>query len=167
KKLIDKAPKYKIQDEAYENQAIARSQAYGRDRAIQMQEQNISQEAANSSYDASKVSGSTTSLLSTIAAINANKNQELRGLGQDEAMLQNQKRQQLYGANNAMIDEKDKQWNYNVNMPYQMKMDMLREKIKYYQEASQQAANQAASTASTSASSFGGSYGSSMGGGGG
>lgn len=129
------APKYKITDEAFENQAIAKSEAYGRDRSIQMQEQNISQEAANAAGQARDVTSSTSALLNTISQINAAKTQGLRGLAQDEAGLMNQKKQQLMGANNAMIDEKDKAWNYNENMPFQMRVAMYRDKIKSNQEA--------------------------------
>lgn len=130
KNLLKNRPKYEIADEAFENQASARSQAYGRDRSIQMQQENINQEAANAASAAKDVSGSTSSLLSTIAAINANKTGQLRGLAQDEAAMQQGKLQTLYGANNAMIDEKDKAWNYNVNMPYQQKLQRANEKLR-------------------------------------
>ncbi len=153
---LKNAPKYKIQDEAFENQSLARSQAYGRDRAIQTQEENITQEAENSANNAAKVTGSTSSLLSTIAAINANKNQNLRGLGQDEAAMKNAKMQQLYGANNAMIDEKDKAWNYNTNMPYQMKIAALRDKIQSNTEMSAKGVDYEASTSSSFMGSMGG-----------
>lgn len=134
KRELANAPKYKITDEAFENQAIAKSEAYGRDRSIQMQEQNISQEAANAAGMAKDVTSSTSALLNTIQQINSSKNQNLRGLAQDEAGFQNQKKQQLMGANNAMIDEKDKAWNYNENMPFQMRVAMYRDKIKANQE---------------------------------
>lgn len=130
KNLLKNRPKYEIADEAFENQASARSQAYGRDRSIQMQQENINQEAANAASAAKDVSGSTSSLLSTIAAINANKTGQLRGLAQDEASMQQGKLQTLYGTNNAMIDEKDKAWNYNVNMPYQQKLQRANEKLR-------------------------------------
>lgn len=135
KNELANAPKYKITDEAFENQAIAKSEAYGRDRSIQMQEQNISQEAANAAGQARDITSSTSALLNTISQINAAKTQGLRGLAQDEAGLMNQKKQQLMGANNAMIDEKDKAWNYNENMPFQMRVAMYRDKIKSNQEA--------------------------------
>jgi hypothetical protein len=155
-KEIKNAPKYKIQGEAFENQAIAKSQAFGRDRDIQMQQENISQEASNAASEASKVSNSTTSLLSTIAAINANKNQNLRGLSQDEAGMRKGKMQDLYGANNAMIDEKDKAWNYNINMPYQMKIAALRDRIQANAEMSMAGVNYEASTSSAMMGSMGG-----------
>lgn len=129
-KLLANAPKYKINQEAFENQNIARSQAYGRDRGIQMQQQNLEQDAANATQDVKSITGSTNALLSAISAINSNKNQNIRGLAMDEANLMNQKRQQLYGVNQQMIDEQDKAWNYNENMPYQMKVAALRDRKK-------------------------------------
>src|SRR5688500_9880894 len=113
-RAIKNMPKYKINEEAFENQSIARSQAFGRNRAIQMQEENIDQSAADAASQARDVTSSTSSLLSTIAAINANKTAGQRGLAQDEAAAQQQNVGQLYQANQAMIDEKDKAWNQNV-----------------------------------------------------
>jgi hypothetical protein len=129
-KLLANRPKYQIADEAFETQASARSQAYGRDRSIQMQQQDVEQNAANAASMARDVSGSTTSLLSTIAAINAGKNDTQRGLASDEAAMQQGKLQNMYAANNAVIDEKDKAWNYNVNMPYQQKLQRANEKLR-------------------------------------
>lgn len=130
KSLLKNRPKYEIPNEAFENQSTAKSQAYGRDRSIQMQQENINQEAANAASAAKDVSGSTSSLLSTIAAINANKTGQIRGLAQDEAAMQQGKLQNLYATNTAMIDEKDKAWNYNVNMPYQQKLQRANEKLR-------------------------------------
>lgn len=124
------APKYQITPEAFENQAIARGQAYGRDRGIQMGQEDIAQSAVNAAGEARNVTNSTSSLLSTIAAIEANKQSQLRGLAQDDAVLRNQKIQQLQGINSQMIDEKDKAWNYNENMPFQMRVAMYRDKAK-------------------------------------
>jgi hypothetical protein len=142
-KAIKKAPKYKLNKEAAENQNLARSQAFGRDTAIQTQEENIEQEAANAGSSAREVSSSTSDLLGAIANINANKNQNLRGLSQDEASIKNMKMGQLYGMNNAMIDEQDKKWNYNKNMPYQMKVAMLREQAAGSAEQSNQSTSDA------------------------
>lgn len=128
--LIKTRPKYIIQDEAFQNQNIARSEAYGRDRGIQMREAQMEQEAANAVSDAKDVTSGTSGLLSTIAAIRANQDAAGRGLAQDEASLRMQKVQQLLGVNQAMIDEKDKEWNYNVNEPYQLKVQRQREKLK-------------------------------------
>jgi hypothetical protein len=152
-KLIDNRPKYKIADEAYDNQAIAKAEAYGRDRAIQGQEQELEQDAANAVADVKDVTSGTSGLLSTIAAINANKDQSRRGLAQQEAQLMAQKKGQLLDVNNQMIDEKDKAWNYNENMPYQMKVAALRDRIKFNQE---QAAQQYAASSNFMTNMFAG-----------
>lgn len=132
KTRIDRAvknmPKYKINDEAFENQAVARSQAFGRNRALQMQEENIDQSASDAAAQAQGVTSSTSSLLSTIAAINANKTSAQRGLAQDEAAIQQQNVGQLYNVNQAMIDEKDKAWNQNVYAPWAAHLQNLKEK---------------------------------------
>jgi hypothetical protein len=152
-KMIENRPKYKIADEAYDNQAIAKAEAYGRDRAIQGQEQELEQGAANAVAAAKDVTAGTSGLLSTIAAINANKDAATRGLAQQEAQLQMQKKGQLLDVNNQMIDEKDKAWNYNENMPYQMKVAALRDRIKFNQE---QAAQQYAASSNFMTSMFAG-----------
>lgn len=151
---INNAPKYQVQDEAYQNKNIAEGQAFGRNRAIQMQQQNISQEAANAGATARDTATGTSDLLSTIAAINSNKNTNLRGLSQDEAQLQQQNVGALYGANNALIDEKDKAWNYNSNMPYQMKIAMLRDKIQFNQQVQQKSTDNAFASAASVAGAF-------------
>lgn len=128
------APKYKINEEAYQNQALAKNQAFGRDRSIQMQQENISQDIANAGAQARDITSSSSALLSTVAQLQQSKNQALRGLSQDEAGFQNQKMQQLMNVNNQMIDEKDKRWNYNENMPFQMRVAMYRDQRKAAEE---------------------------------
>lgn len=127
-KLLKNAPKYKIADEAYENQNLARSAAFGRNRAIQMQEENIDQGTANAAATVAGVSSNTSDLLSTIAAISANATGAKRGLAQDEASVQQENMANLYNVNQAMIDEKDKEWDYNTNMPFQNKLKSLRDR---------------------------------------
>lgn len=121
-------PKYKINEEAFENQALARSRAFGRDRSVQMQEENIDQSASDAANEARSVTGSTSSLLSTIAAINASKTTGFRGLAQQEAEIKRSNMGELYGANQAMIDEKDKAWNQNVYAPWAAHLQNLKEK---------------------------------------
>lgn len=155
KKELANAPKYKINKEAFENKAIAQAEAFGRDRSIQMQQENLAQEAADATTAAKDVTSSSSALLSTIAQINANKNQALRGLSQDEAQLQNQKKRQLYDINNQLIDEQDKAWNYNVNMPFQNRVAMYRDKIKANQEVQLAGLAYEGQTASAFASAIG------------
>lgn len=152
-KLIDNRPKYKISDEAFDNQAIAKAEAYGRDRAIQGQEAELEQDAADAVSAAKDVTSGTSSLLSTIAAISANKDASRRDLAIGEAQLMNQKKAQLLNVNSQMIDEKDKAWNYNENMPYQMKVAALRDRIKFNQE---QAAQQYAASSNFMTNMFAG-----------
>lgn len=153
KELIDKRPEYKINQEAYDNQAIAKAEAYGRDRGIQRQETQLEQDAANAVGDVKDVASSTNALLGAITAIKANQNSARRGLAQDEAQLMAQKKSQLLNVNQQMIDEKDKAWNYNKNMPYQMKVAALRDRVKYNQE---QAAQQFAASSNFMTNMFAG-----------
>jgi hypothetical protein len=157
---INNAPKYVINNEAYQNQAIARQQAYGRDEATMIQEQNLDQDAADTIAEARNVTSSSSGLLSTLAAINANKSGGLRDLAAQEARIKQQNKGQLINVNNQMIDEKDKAWNYNVNMPYQNRIAALRDQIKFLSEMSMAGMSYEAQTSS----SFMGSMGSMMGG---
>lgn len=152
-KLIENRPEYSISDEAQQNQAMARSEAYGRDRAIQGAETELEQGAANAVAQAKDVTSGTSGLLSTIAAIQANQDTTRRGLANDEAAMRSGKINTLMNANSAMIDEKDKAWNYNENMPYQMKVAALRDRIKFNQE---QAAQQYAASSNFMTSMFAG-----------
>jgi len=134
KNLIENRPKYQIQDEAFETQALAKNQAFGRDRGIQQAEQNIMTSGADAMGAAQQVSGSTNALLDTLASVSGNQNQQLRDLGVDEANVQSSRMKDLYGANSAMIDEQDKAWNFNVNEPYQNQVQALRDRKKFRQE---------------------------------
>lgn len=148
KDLITNRPKYKIQpgyaenqDIAGQNVALAKNTAFGRSRAIMAQEKNIDQNAADTMYAAGNESGSTSALLNTLATVNNSRNTALRGLAADEATIQNANLSQVYNqeaglmnANNAMSEEKDKEWNYNVNEPYMNQLNMLVQKKKFRQE---------------------------------
>lgn len=132
--LIRKRPKYKISDEYAQNQGLATSQAFGRDRSIQQQETNLGEEAAGAISRAQDVSSSSSGLLNAIQNIVGSKNTALRGLAADEAAIQNQKIMQLYGVNKDAAEEQDKAWNYNVNQPYQTRMNELVQRRKARQE---------------------------------
>lgn len=129
-RLIKNRPTYRINDEAYENQNLARSAAFGRDRSIQMQEQELEQDAANAVSEAKDVTGSTSSLLSTIASIQANQSAAGRDLATTESMIKRENLNNLYGANKDVIEEKDKEFDFNVNQPYQNKVQALRDRKK-------------------------------------
>lgn len=128
RRQIKNMPKYTIQGEAFQNQAIARTSAFGQNRDVQMQQQNIDQSAADAVSQAQDVTANTSDLLSTIAAIDASKNSAQRDLAITQAGLRRQGRQELYGANTAMIDEKDKAFYQNVYAPWEAKLRNLQQR---------------------------------------
>ena len=128
RRQIANMPKYTIQDEAFQNQAIARTRAYGRDRDVQMAQEEIEQSAADATSDAMEVTPSTTDLLGTIAAIQSNTAGNTRGLAREEATIRGQRVNELYGANQALIDEKDKAWMQNVYAPWDAKLRNLQQR---------------------------------------
>jgi hypothetical protein len=153
---IKKAPKYNISKQAFENQAIARQEAYGRNQAIQTAEEGMDQSAADAAYQAANYTTSTSALQATIAAINAGKITSMRDLASQEAQLKSQGKSQLINVNNQFIDEQDKAWNYNVNMPYQMRIASLRDRIKTNSELAMAGVGYEAQTSSAMMSSMGG-----------
>lgn len=128
RRQIGKMPKYKIADEAFQTQNIAKSRAFGRDRSVQMAQEDLETQAATSAQEARDVSDSTTSLLSTIAAISANQTGARRGLAQQEAEIQRANVGDLYQANQSMIDEKDKEFYQNEHAPWEAKLRNLQER---------------------------------------
>lgn len=125
---IRNMPKYSIQDEAFETQSIARSRAFGKDRGIQMQQEDLEQSTADAVSQAQQVSTSTSDVLGTIAAINANKTQGQRSIAELEAGIQRQNVGDLYQANQLLIDEKDKAWMQNVYAPWDAKLRNLQQR---------------------------------------
>lgn len=121
-------PKYSIQDEAFENQSVARIRAFGKDRDVAMQQENIDQSSADAVRTAQDVSSSTSDLLGTVAAIESSNTAAKRGLTQDEAGIRRQNIGDLYAVNTAMIDEKDKAWRQNVHAPWDAKLRNLQQR---------------------------------------
>jgi len=132
--LIKNRPEYTINEGAFENQAMAESQAFGRDRAIMGMENQIEQNTADALGQAQQATTSSSALLSTLGKLNESKNASLRGLATDEAAIQRDKLRDLYGANAALGEEMDKAWNFNVNEPYQNQIQAIRDKKKARQE---------------------------------
>jgi len=142
-------PQYQVNDEAYENQSIAKNQAFGRNRAIQQGEEDVDQSAANAVSQAKGVSGSTAGLLDTIATINSNATGAKRDLAGQESQIKQQNVGQLMDTNQQMIDEKDKAWNFNINEPYQNTIQSLRDKKRFRQELAMKGIDFAASLGSS------------------
>lgn len=132
--LIKNRPQYNINQGAYDNQAMAQAQAFGRDRAIAGMEDQIDQNTTDALGQAQQATTSSSALLSTLGKLNESKNASLRGLATDEAAIQRDKLRDLYGANSALGEEMDKAWNFNVNEPYQNQIQAIRDKKKARQE---------------------------------
>ncbi len=114
-----KRPKYKIQPEAEQNKAFGLQATFGQNAAISQGNSMADQTAAQDINTTQQYSSNAGTILNTLKAINNNRNQTKQGLAISDAQLRAQGRNTLMGANNAMIDEQDKAWNYNINNPYQ------------------------------------------------
>lgn len=132
-------PTYEMSQQHLDNQALARTAAFGRDRAIMAQEENLEQQSADSIGTASQFSNSASGILATLSSITDSKNSALRNLAADEAVIQRSKMQDLYGANTALAEEEDKEFEYNVNMPYQKKLEYLQNRKKRREQVTDQA----------------------------
>jgi hypothetical protein len=126
-KQLTTMPKYAVQPEAYENVALATAKAFGRPQEIQIAEENLNQGEADALGQAKDYSSSTSALLSTLAAIEGNKQTAVRNLAQDESAIRRQNTQDLYGAKTALAEEKDKAWYQNIYAPWEAKLRALKE----------------------------------------
>ncbi len=123
-------PKYQIQPEVRQNQALGAAAAFGKNAAISGGEAMADQTAAQDVNTAQQYSSNAGTILNTLKAINSNRNQTKQGLAISDAQLRSQGRTQLMGANAAAIDEADKAWNYNTNQPYQNRVGAVRDFAK-------------------------------------
>lgn len=124
---IRKMPKYRINKEVFDNQNIARSRAYGRDRSVQIAQEDIDAQTAESVGYAKDATSSTAGLLAALADINNNNTQAKRSLAQDEASIQAKNVQDLINVNNMVSEEKDKAWYHNVYSPWDAKLRALQQ----------------------------------------
>lgn len=144
---IKKMPKY-----GYSNQNLAAARAFGRSKEAQIASDDISQDASNAAAQAQSITGSTSSLLSTIEAIQANSQSQRRNLSAQESQLGDQRLQ-------AYFDEFDKRYNQDQNMPYQMRIKAIVDKIRHQQQLQQSGVAYEAQTSSSMLSSIGGGFG--------
>lgn len=133
-KLIQNRPKYKVDPSYANNVAIAKSQAFGRNQSIVNAEENIANSTADLAYSAGSQTNSSAGILATINSLSQGQNRSFENLAGQEAGIQQQNIGMLYGANNALAEENDKAFEYNVNEPYQNKLAELRERRKNRQE---------------------------------
>lgn len=122
-----KRPKYNLLPESDQNKALASQAAFGTSQATSQGVAQAEQDAAEATNTAQNYSANTGSILNVLKSVNANKNQTIRGYMGDLGQQQTVGRSQLMGANLSAIDEQDKAWNYNVNLPYQNRVAQNRE----------------------------------------
>jgi len=137
--LIANRPQYVINDEYYDNSALAKARAFGRDRTIQMAEENVDKDVASATGQAKNISGSTGAVLDTLRAVASGGMDTKRNLATQEVGLRDQRMNDLYNTNTQLAEEKDKAWNFNVNEPYQNKIMALRQKRRFRQELAMKA----------------------------
>lgn len=128
KQTIKNMPKYTINPEVFESQNIARSQAFGRDRDVQMAQEDINQGVAAGIGQAKDVTSSTSALLSAITDLNLGAFDAKRSLAGTEAGLRRDKIRDLYGVNEMVGEEKDKAFMQNKIQPWEAKLRMLTQK---------------------------------------
>lgn len=145
-------PTYEMSEQYLDNQALARTAAFGRDRAIMAQEDNLEQQSADAIGVAGQYSNSASGILATLSSITDSKNSALRNLATDEAVIQRSKMQDLYGANTAVAEEQDKEFEYNVNMPYQKKLEYLQNRKKRREQMTDQIVGSVVGLAGSAAS---------------
>lgn len=127
-KMISDMPKYKISDATYENKNLATQRAFGRDQGITRAQKEADKNAADAGANALSVSNNTNDILSAISAIEANRASTKRNLAADEYTIRRQNFGDLAAANNALIDEQDKEFMQNKMAPWDAKMNFLQAK---------------------------------------
>ena len=120
-------PEYEISDEAFETQEIAKRQAFGEVSEITAAKTSLEQSVADTMGQATKISDSGSGLLATLSAISSQKQKSYLGLASTEASIKSQRLGDLYRSNRAMIEERDKAFEYNVAAPYADKLSTLRD----------------------------------------
>jgi hypothetical protein len=127
-------PIYEINPEIYENVEIAKRRAYGQDPSVITAKTNLDVASSEAVSSAQQTSDSGANILAVLSAVNANKQQSFLNLAEYEAGLKSQNISELYQANYALSEEKDKSFDYNINTPYQEEVKEKRERIKAREE---------------------------------
>ena len=145
-KLLSNRPQYQISSEYQENENIAANvrDMYGRlintsELPGQTQMQNkLAQNSANATGSAAMYGVDNPALLAQLA----NSTLQLQDSAQNDLNIEGAKFRQINIGNyadatrhledtkTAMAEEKDKAWNYNINDPYQNKVDSARKRVK-------------------------------------
>lgn len=145
-------PAYKVADEAFENQEIAKRQAFGEVAEITAAKTSLEQNVADTMGQATKISDSGSGLLATLSAINSQKQKAYLGLAESESVIRSQKLGDLYRSNRAMIDEQDKAFEFNVAAPYADQLTTMRNQKTQRTENIMRGVDAAASIAASAVS---------------
>jgi hypothetical protein len=123
-------PQYQISPEYQQNVQLAKNMAFGRSPGVINQEQNIRESQADAAYRVSQTGGSQAALLATINAVHNQSTDAYRNLASDEAVRREDNQRLLMDTNEAMAEERDKEWNQNVFQPWRDRLDDLRQRRK-------------------------------------
>lgn len=122
-----KRPKYNVNPVTDENKALASGAAFGVNPSTRMGIAQAEQDAAEDVNTAQNYSANTGSILNVLRSVNSQKNATVRAYMGDNSNQQAIGRSQLIGANKDIVDEQDKAWNFNTNLPYQNAVAQNRE----------------------------------------
>ena len=119
-------PTYDIAPEAGEVVEMAQREAFGTPQEIVSARTALDVGVAETMAQAGKMSDSGSGMLATLEAISAQKSGAYLDLAGKEASIRSQRLGDLYRSKYAMIEEKDKAFEYNVAAPYADKVTGLR-----------------------------------------
>lgn len=121
-----KLPKYKVRDEVYQNQNIAKAEAFGADRDVQMAQQDIDSGVAAGAQQAKDITTSSSALLQALTNIQTGGFSAKRALAEYESgTLRRQKLNTLYGINKDVVGEEDKAFQQNEYAPWELEYRRL------------------------------------------
>jgi len=119
-------PVYEIAPEAFEAQELAKREAFGEAPEITAARAGLEAGVAETMGEAAKLSESGSGLLGTLEAISAQKQKGYLDLAGQEAAIRSQKMGELYRQQYAMVEERDKAFEYNIAAPYAQKLTGMR-----------------------------------------
>jgi len=123
--LINNRPVYEVSPTVAEDQATANANAFGEDRVLEGERNQLGEETASDIANAEKYSGSANSILATLSSIVGGQQQQSRNLGIAGAQLRNAKLQQKYAADQNAEEAYDKAFNWNVAGKYSDLLNIL------------------------------------------
>lgn len=112
-------PTYKVNTGYDENRALASQEAFGVNPSIQQGLDQADQDQAETLNQAQQYSSSASSIMNTLSSLSGRRMSTQRQLRGIQGQFNQQGRRELAMSNKDLAEERDKEWNYNVNEPYQ------------------------------------------------